>query len=424
MLGQPFSGRQFLAEPLALAEGVYMKQRTRRFGVLAVAFGLVAATGAAAGAVTITAPSSSPFSVPGDGAGNPQFFTVTATGFTQNEAVYVQQCDGVSSSSPGYTVGEHCDLASGNSPVNANASGAATFSASDSNQRLNVFKGSSPQGLFNCLSPNDPSPANGQPDFRNCQVRVSGGTPGDTTEQAFFTIVLPDAVTTATPVGACMGQALLGTFFNSTGTAAPLSDVTQIGVTVKTKLLKDLSTKTAIAGDCSAAVRPGDGIHPTGGLVSPLTPKAVAAKLVGNASCATTANDPNAAAAWPLNGKITWTMTQLNALAKPYQIQASVAILGFDPAGPDVVDVGGIVLKGVAVGANVSGSLWQDPVTKTGGTNGYNTGYELDLAGAASCADATPNNANVAQVLIGGGAGTATSLLGSTASGISFSLGQ
>jgi hypothetical protein len=112
--------------------------------------------------------------------------------------VYVQQCDGVSPSTPSYTVSEHCDLASGNTPVNANASGAATFDASDPTARLNVFKGKSPQELFNCLSPNDPALSNGLSNFRNCQVRVSGGTPADTTEQAFFTIVLPDAVSGTT----------------------------------------------------------------------------------------------------------------------------------------------------------------------------------------------------------------------------------
>src|SRR5262249_6624842 len=98
-----------------------------------------------------------------------------------------------------------------------------------SNIALRVFKGPSPQFIFNCLSPNDPSPNNGLDDFRNCQVRVSGGTPGDTPEQAYFSIVLPDApvatttttsttttttVPTSNQMGSCAG-------FQSIGTSVP-----------------------------------------------------------------------------------------------------------------------------------------------------------------------------------------------------------
>jgi len=233
----------------------------------------------------------------------------------------------------------------------------------------------------------------------------------------------PAAVAAPTVIGGCGGQVALGTI------TPALTDQTQIGVVAKTKLLKDLTTKTAIAGDCSSAVRPGDPIHPAGGLVSPLTPKAEAASLLGNASCANGATavaaDATAAAQWPLNGKITYTMTQLNALGKPYAIQADIEGLGFDAvAGPDVLDIGGIVLKGAAAGAIVSGDIWFDPVAKTGGPTGYNTGYELDLGQALGCADGTPNNATIGTVLVGGGGASTSSLLGSSASGPVFSLGE
>jgi hypothetical protein len=231
-----------------------------------------------------------------------------------------------------------------------------------------------------------------------------------------------------TVVGSCTGQVLLATFFDAVSKAATtLGDQTVANIGLKTKLLKDQTTKQAIAGDCSAAVRPGDPIHPAGGLVSPLTPKAVAGKLIGNAGCASGAGipaDANAAAQWPLSGKVTWTMTQANDLVKPYQIQAQVSIRGFDPVQADVVNLGGLVLKGAAVGASVSGSLWQDPVALTGGPTGYNTGYELDLAQAAGCANGTPGDASISSVLIGGGAGSATSLLGSNADGVIFTVGQ
>jgi hypothetical protein len=202
--------------------------------------------------------------------------------------------------------------------------------------------------------------------------------------------------------------------------------VTQIGVTAKSKLLKDLTTKANIGGSCTAPPRTGDpNIPPPGGAVHP---KALAASLVGNASCAAPADDPNSAAAWPLNGKMTFTMTEtytdgVTAKVKPYSIQTDVSVLG-PGAAPDVLNVGGIVLKGLAAGAIVSGSVWQDPVAKTGGTTGYNTGYELNLSAAIGCGDSTPNNASIATTMYGGGAGSSTSLTGSTAEGVKFTLGE
>jgi hypothetical protein len=237
-----------------------------------------------------------------------------------------------------------------------------------------------------------------------------------------------------TPIGGCAGQLGLGTFYNSANVATPLSDQTALGTTIKAKLLKDLVSKTAIAGDCSAASRPGDPINPAGGLVSPLTPKALSAKLVGNAGCAASpsaeAVDATAAAAWPPNGKITWTMTQLNALSKPYQIQADIVFTGSNPAGADAYNVAGIVLKGVAVGGQVGGSIWQNPVipmAKTApGYPGYlNAGYELDFASFGGCIDGTAGNAAIAAVAFGGGGATSTSMLGTTGlTGPSFYHGQ
>jgi hypothetical protein len=198
-------------------------------------------------------------------------------------------------------------------------------------------------------------------------------------------------------------------------------------------LAKDQTSKTAIAGNCAGVHRPGDTHVPPPYTHATLTPKSQAAALSGNASCASGATaqaaDASAAAAYPLNGKITWTFTQtytdlITAGTKPFKMQADVAALGFNPAGPDVLDLGGIVLSGINAGAQVSGNIWEDPVAKTGGATGYNTGYELDAAPALGCVDGTPNNANIAQVLSGGGGATATSLLGSSATGLVFSFGE
>jgi hypothetical protein len=176
-------------------------------------------------------------------------------------------------------------------------------------------------------------------------------------------------------------------------------------------------------------------------------------------------------------------------------MQADVAYLGYDPSVLDEVHVSGVVLTGVNAGANLGGSIWEDPVAKggkyraitdlntsntsknissatakfaptdVGGTvvaagipagdvidqvvdaqdavlhtaatadhageaaqlNGdaYNTNYTLDLNDALGCSDGIQNNANISQVLSGGGGSSSTSALGSTGiPGLSFQSGQ
>jgi hypothetical protein len=161
--------------------------------VAGVVIAVSAALGIAYAAVIVTVPLTNPFVVPGDAQGNPVPFTITATGFANQQAVFVQQCDGVPPTAQNYSVNDHCDIQTSGAPVNANVQGDATFDASDPSVALNVFKGLGPSGTFYCLSPNDPAPITTLPVWRNCQVRVSGGTIGDTSAQAFFSITLPDA---------------------------------------------------------------------------------------------------------------------------------------------------------------------------------------------------------------------------------------
>ena len=78
-------------------------------------------------------------------------------------------------------------------PALADASGNVTFPAADPNHAFHPFKGASPQGLFNCLAPTRPSPANGLPDFTNCQFRVSTNNSAGTSDQVFLTMTLPAA---------------------------------------------------------------------------------------------------------------------------------------------------------------------------------------------------------------------------------------
>jgi len=247
---------------------------------------------------------------------------------------------------------------------------------------------------------------------------------------SIFAVAAPavnaDVTNGPTVVGSCGGSVSLGKITTPV-LGVGLGDQTG-PVVVSLALSTDTISKTKIGGSCST-------------LVGPLTPKADAAKLSGRASCASgaaaIAADATAATAYPLNGKVTYTMVQTDpATTKPYVIQNYVSLLGFntDPGhngglGGDVVDVGGIVIKGVGVGATTVGTIWEDPVAKLAKTDpaqpgAYNTGYALDLAGAAGCADATPNNANITLVLSGGGGASSTSLLGDTGGGVNFSFSE
>jgi hypothetical protein len=164
--------------------------------LLAGAIAWLASTVALAG--TITQPSTIPFTVPGDSIGNPVAFDVTVSGFSPGALVYVEQCDGTPPTTQGWSPTVNCDLGSSPAASIVASDGTAAFLASDANHAFVPFKGPSPQGLFNCLSPNDPSPNNGLPDFRNCQLRVSTNNTLLTPDQAFVTLELPGTVAGAT----------------------------------------------------------------------------------------------------------------------------------------------------------------------------------------------------------------------------------
>jgi hypothetical protein len=252
---------------------------------------------------------------------------------------------------------------------------------------------------------------------------------------SLMAVAAPSAHAVVTHVGDCGGA--VGFYkLTSAVKGQGLGDQTAY-VKVAGNLAKDQTSKLAVngGGSCSGKVRPGDTHVPQPPAF--VTGKSQAVVLTGNGTCATgdgVDDDANAANAWPINGKITWTFNEtytdmISLGIKPYKMQADVAILGFNPGFLDVVDVGGITLSGINVGTQVSGQIWEDPVAKTGGASGFNTGYELDLLSAAGCADNTPGNANILQVLSGGGNlngdDSSTSLLGSVGvSGLSFDAGE
>jgi hypothetical protein len=257
---------------------------------------------------------------------------------------------------------------------------------------------------------------------------------------SMMAMAAPAAHAVVTTVGSCAGSVSL-VKLSSPVKGQGLTDQTQRSIQASGALAKDLSHVLVNGGgSCSGIYRAGDKhvpAPPVGSgntILSTLTASAQATSLLGNSGCASGAGavavDATANDAYPLNGKVTWKFTQtytdlLSGGPKNYGMQAAITLLGFNTvAGPDVIDIGGLVATGVNAGANVSGNIWEDPVAKTGGASGYNTGYELDLASAAGCADGTPNNANILIVLSGGGGASSTSLLGSTANGLTFKTGE
>lgn len=217
-------------------------------------------------ASTITQPVGATFAVPGDASGNPLPFTVAATGFTPTALVYVEQCDGVDPTTKDWSPTVDCDLGSSPAPAIVDATGKATFLATDVNHAFTPFKGESEQSLFNCLSPTQPSPANGLADFRNCRMRVSTNNNAITADQSFVALTLPElgsgttTTSTSTTVSTSSSSTSTSTVPSSTSTTSstvsststtsttvPAATTTTIDPTTTTTL-EGSTTTTAIGG--------------------------------------------------------------------------------------------------------------------------------------------------------------------------------
>jgi hypothetical protein len=155
----------------------------------------VALSGQAA-AASITSPAGTPehpFHVPADSHDDPVVFTIAGSGWSRGQPVYVEQCDGVPPTATGWDPAGDCDTETSPAAALGDAHGNVSFLSTSHNYAAPVFRGASPQGLFNCLSPNQPDPHNGLPTFRTCQLRMSSSNTNPTSDQAFISIVLPDS---------------------------------------------------------------------------------------------------------------------------------------------------------------------------------------------------------------------------------------
>ncbi|MCU1453698.1 MAG: hypothetical protein JWN46_1844 [Acidimicrobiales bacterium] len=202
---------------------------------LTVVIAVLATAASAAFAGTITSPTGttgSPYAVPGDSKGVPLSFSISFTGFAAHTQVYVEQCDGVVPTAPKYEVTSHCDLGSSPSAVVTDSSGAGTFPKDDPNFGFTPFKGMSPQGIFNCLSPTQADPDDGVPSWRNCQVRVSTNNTSVTGDQAYLPITLPEVSTPKVPAAPTGVTATAGNATVTVSWTAPLANPAVSGYVV------------------------------------------------------------------------------------------------------------------------------------------------------------------------------------------------
>jgi len=191
-------------------------------------------------------------------------------------------------------------------------------------------------------------------------------------------VAAPAAHAVITNAGGCSSTVSLVKLTSPTKGQGLGDQTTQIKVVGN--IAKDVTAPLVVpssnSGSCSGVIRTCD-THVPNGPHAGLQPISAAISLLGNASCANgpgaMAVDATSANAYALNGSITYKFFQTyvdltTALTKNYAAKAQVALLGIgqNGNGPDVVDIGGIVLTGMSAGATVSGSIWEDPVAKGG----------------------------------------------------------
>jgi hypothetical protein len=253
-------------------------------------------------------------------------------------------------------------------------------------------------------------------------------------------LVPTSAEAVVTNVGSCSGLIGIGaaksTTINPVTTKSfGLTDVDNRDISIKVKGMDPDETKPVSPdmGDCTFA----SGLSTPDSSKKPVitgysgTHQVVkwSSKLFSpELDCDTT--DTTDATEWPANGKLDITFADLNTAGKNQKLSAYVTIDGFtdpddDPETPsDVVELHGLVIKGVAAGADVSGEVYFEPVfkdkTQTAFTPVY-FGYQFDLSAGLGCTTPTQGDAEISAIQIGDGT---SPLLSLPASGISFSIGQ
>ncbi len=243
------------------------------------------------------------------------------------------------------------------------------------------------------------------------------------------------------PIGGCSGMLGLAGFKSSvidpaTGKGWGLTDTDDKDITVSTKGLPNpVSYGTCIIGGAAPG---GDVLTITkwGSKIS--SPEADCVTNVDSTATPPVQEPEEDLTEWTINGKFDLTFSDLSKMSTYIRVE------GFadgDPSTPeqdpaDVVDLYGIVTKGVAVGAVTDSAVFFDPVIKdktaiavagTGDGSVPIVGYRVSQAAALGCIDNARNSAgghdqgffkaNILYAAIGDGTSI---LLGLPASGITI----
>jgi hypothetical protein len=274
------------------------------------------------------------------------------------------------------------------------------------------------------------------------KTKLIGGVSALAMAGGMLAFMAPAANAVVTNVGSCSGLLALGSAKSSTinpGTGKPygITDLDNLDGAISSKGVDPNVAKGTNLGTCTFVANqgvPDNNSKPTTALAgSDLTEPILkwGTKLFSREFDCNTA-DTSDNTEWAPSGTLSFTYTKLNSLGKARALTANVTVDGFtdpdnDPDSPsDVVKFHGIVSKGIALGADVSGETEFDPTVKdkTQTTKNPYFGYQFDVAGALGCTTPAAGDANILLFNNGESIDTGNSqLLGLPVAGIAFTKG-
>ena len=182
----------------------------RTWFLLAVAaLALALSPHVASAATDVTEPDRDPYPRVVDDAGEPEPFTVAASGFPAGSLVYIEQCDSNAPASENWRPTINCDAGTSPAPAIVDDEGVVTFPADDRNKSFHPFLGESPQQLFNCVPTGTDPPKNGLPTHSSCQIRVSSNNFSATPDQVFVNLELSGSSTSGADDDSSAGTIVL-----------------------------------------------------------------------------------------------------------------------------------------------------------------------------------------------------------------------
>jgi hypothetical protein len=245
------------------------------------------------------------------------------------------------------------------------------------------------------------------------KTKLIGGASALAIAGGMLAVAGPPAGAVVTTIGTCnnllaLGSAKSSTINPSTGKAYGITDLDNLDGSIGSKGVDRNVVKGTNIGSCNFPSNVAEGV-PDGG--KPVAVWSNGTKTLTKWStklfsrefdCDVT--DTTDTTEWAPSGTLSMTFTQIIAsTGKNAAITAAVTVDGFtdpdnNPATPsDVVSFHGLVTKGAALGADVSGETEFDPTikdkTQTTGTPYF--GYQFDVGGALGCSTPAKGDANI-----------------------------